>query len=76
MSDNNILEPKKATDEETEYIQYVYDHLNEKCALDYAESLGINVWSHCTFCAGKTPTNENEECVFCHEKRNTYKNNE
>lgn len=56
---------KQATSDETETIQWVYDYLNEKCAFDYANSVGITDWKYCYYCAGKTPTNENNLCTIC-----------
>ena len=55
---------KQATTDETETIQWVYDYLNEKCAFDYANSVGITDWQYCYYCSGKTPTNENNITCF------------
>lgn len=67
---------RKANEEETEYIQMVYDNLNEKCAFEYASSLGITDWQYCYYCAGETPTNFKEECTICLIKRDNHEDND
>lgn len=67
---------RQATSEETLYIQMVHDYLNEKCAFDYANSLGITDWQYCYTCAGQTPTTDNKMCAICHETREDYDEHE
>lgn len=67
---------KQANEEETHYIQLVYDYLNEKCAFDYANAIGVSDWQFCYFCAGQTPTSDSNVCAICMINREDNENHE
>ena len=70
------LQLKQASKIETSYIQLVYDNLNEKCAFDYANALGVTDWQYCYQCAGDTPTSDDQTCAICMINRDNHPDND